>query len=142
MFEQLVLRAPMRFLINFRFFGKLMPSICFDKNIFDSGTSFSSRVTKNILSWWKISKNSSYMSLSLYTYCDDFRLYNFLSLIITIQIAIIVIFIKLYCGNLEKRKFSQAANCPKKNLTKILGFEKKRKLKWLIFIKLCTHQQV
>ena len=40
MFEQLVLRAPIRFLINFELFGKLMISIFLDKNIFDSGTIF------------------------------------------------------------------------------------------------------
>ena len=81
----------------------------------------------------KSAKKLVISELVLYTYCDDFTLYNFLSLIISIQIAIMVIFIKLYCGNPEIRKFSQRANCTvftsfpnctKKFLTKILGLEK------------------
>ena len=82
----------------------------------------------------KSAKKLVISELVLYTYCDDFTLYKFLSLIISIQIAIMVIFIKLYCGNPEIRKFSQRANCTvftsfpnctkKKILRKILGFEK------------------
>ena len=73
------------------------------------------------------------MSSSLYTYCDDFRLYNFLSLRITIQIAIMLIFIKLYCGNPEIRNFQKEQialflhhfqTVRKKILTKILRFRK------------------
>ena len=96
-------------LINFQFFGELMIFIFLNRNIFDSDTIFSIRVIENIFELMKKSaKNSSYLRSY---YIHIVTIYNFLNSIITIQIAIMVIFIKLYCGNPEIRKFSQRANC-------------------------------